>query len=305
MPSACEAPACLLCGGATELLYPSNVPNGTALQSEEFACTSPHLSIHNDIFVCRACELGRSVPSDASVDIEGLYRDVKDTEYLASEEERRDEFRTALGAIESRGFAEERGSLLEIGSSAGLFLDEANKRGWDVLGIEPSEWAARKARAYGVEVFNGTLDGFEAGGRQFDVVASWDVWEHLEDPMHAFERCYSLLKPHGLLVATTVNMGGLGAKLLGSRWPWYMRMHLHYFTRGSLTEMVRRAGFDVLDVSTQPKTLKLDYLLERSSGMFGPLAKGAQKIARGLGVHERPVSVDLEDILQIEARAKS
>ena len=45
----------------------------------------------------------------------------------------------------------------------------------------------------------------------------------------------------GLL--TTVNMGGFMARMMRGRWPWFMRMHLHYFTRKSLAEMVRRAGF--------------------------------------------------------------
>ena len=125
------------------------------------------------------------------------------------------------------------GRLLEIGSSVGLFLDEAQRRGWDATGIEPSRWAAEKARGLGVRVFNGALDEFVPNDGPFDVVASWDVWEHLDDPMKALDRTFELLRPGGILVFTTLNMGGFGAKLFRGRWPWFMRMHLHYFTRGA------------------------------------------------------------------------
>ena len=43
--------------------------------------------------------------------------------------------------------------------------------------------------------------------------------------------------------------------------------------RNSATAIVGRSGFDVLRLSTQPKTLKLGYLLDRSRGMFGPVAR--------------------------------
>ena len=79
-------------------------------------------------------------------------------------------------------------------------------------------------------------------------------------------------------------------------------MHLHYFTRNSATEIVACSGFDVLRLSTQPKTLKLGYLLDRSRGMFGPVARSARWAAERLGLASLPVRVDLEDIILLEAR---
>ncbi len=295
------APACILCGRPTELLYPSNVPAGAPLERGELACTSPYLAVHDDIFVCRPCGLARSAPAVDIDDIETLYRDVEDPEYFASENERRAQFRAALERLEERGLARPPGRLLEIGSSVGLFLDEARRRGWDAVGIEPSRWAAQSAAARGLEVFNGTLEEFDAGQARFDVVASWDVLEHLEDPMGALRRAYELLVPGGLLVVTTVNIGGLGRKLFRGRWPWFMRMHLHYFTRQSLTRMAAAAGFERVSTSTEAKTLKLGYVLDRARGFLGPGATVARALAGKLGLAERPVRIDLGDILLVEA----
>jgi 2-polyprenyl-3-methyl-5-hydroxy-6-metoxy-1,4-benzoquinol methylase len=299
MPSASEAPPCLLCGERTRLLYPSNVPRNAPIAKAELACTSPHLAVHDDIYLCRDCGLAQSKPPVGIEEIEELYRDVEDPEYFASEQERRESFRNALERLEAQS---PRGRLLEIGSSVGLFLDEARRAGWEVYGIEPSRWAAESTRARGLSVFNGTLEEFVPEGGPFDAVVSWDVWEHLEDPIAALSRAYDLLKPGGLFVFTTVNLGGLGRKLFRGRWPWFMRMHLHYFTQESLTRMVREAGFEVLATSTEAKTLKLGYILDRARSLLGPAASLARALASRLGVVERPIRIDLGDILRVEAR---
>jgi 2-polyprenyl-3-methyl-5-hydroxy-6-metoxy-1,4-benzoquinol methylase len=302
MPSVSEAPPCLLCGEPTRLLYPSNVPRDAPLAKGELACTSPYLAVHDDIYVCRGCGLGRSQPPIDVEAIEDLYRDVEDPEYFASELERRASFRAALDRIERLGLVRPPGRLLEIGSSVGLFLDEARRAGWDAVGIEPSRWAADSARARGLSVFNGTLEEFVPEGGPFDLVVSWDVWEHLEDPMAASKRAFDLLRPGGLFVFSTVNLGGLGRRIFRSRWPWFMRMHLHYFTRDSLVRMVRTSGFEVLSTSTEAKTLKLGYVLDRARGFLGPAAAVARLLATGLGVIDRPVRIDLGDILVIDAK---
>ena len=302
MPSVSEAPPCLLCGEPTRLLYPSNVPRDAPIARGELACTSPYLAVHDDIYVCRDCGLARSRPPIDVEQIEDLYRDVEDPEYFASEIERRSSFRAALTRIESLGLVRPPGKLLEIGSSVGLFLDEARRAGWDAFGIEPSRWAAESARAHGLSVFNGTLEEFVPDGGLFDVVVSWDVWEHLEDPVAALRRAYELLRPGGLFVFTTVNLGGLGRRLFRGRWPWFMRMHLHYFTRESLTRLVRGSGFVVLSTSTEAKTLKLGYVLDRARSFLGPAASVARALATRFGVVDRPVRIDLGDILLVEAR---
>ena len=301
MPSVSEGPPCLLCSGETRLLYPSNVPNGDAVACSEVACTSPHLALHDDIYICQPCGLARSVPPTSSSELDDLYRGSEDPDYFTSEQERRATFRKSLKAIERYPFTGPPGRLLEIGASVGLFLDEARECGWKVVGIEPSRWAAEQAQANGLDVFTGTLEEYRSK-EHFDVVVSWDVWEYLTDPVAAVARVAELLAPGGLFCFTTVNMGGLGARLFRARWPWFMRAHLHYFTRNSATEIVTRSGFDVLRLSTQPKTLKLGYLLDRSRVMFDPVARPARWAVEQLRLASLPVRADLGDILLLEAR---
>ena len=41
----------------------------------------------------------------------------------------------------------EGGRILDVGCSFGFFLDAARKRGWDTVGLDIGEYAARFARA--------------------------------------------------------------------------------------------------------------------------------------------------------------
>lgn len=298
-PLASKTPDCLLCSRPTRLLYPSNVSPGARIQSGEVACTSPYLCLHDDIYYCQSCGLARSHPSVGSVELEDLYREVEDPEYLVSEDERRGSFRQALEVVEEY---HPPGRLLEVGSAVGLFLDEGRKKGWQVEGIEPSSWASEHARRRNLEVYTGTLDSYNVRGEPFDAVVLWDVLEHLVDPVAALRRAGELLKPGGILAFATVNMGGLGARLSRGRWPWFMRMHLHYFTRRSLTDLVTREGFEVVRLFTQPKVLKLGYVLGRVRGIFGPLVAPVLGLAELFRLANRPIKVNLGDILFMVAR---
>lgn len=284
-----------------ELLYPSNVPPGATMNSREFACTSEELSVHDDIFICRDCRLARSVAPVECNELHELYRDVEDSRYLVSVDERRGSFGQLLEEIERYHGP---GRLLEVGSFLGLFLEEAQRKGWKAKGIEPSVWASQQARSRGLDVYNGPLEGFDSQAAAYDAVTLWDVLEHLFDPVDALLRIKPLLKPGGILCLTTINIGGFGAHCLRGQWPWLMRMHLHYFTRHSLTKMMEMLDFEVVRLSTYPKVLKIGYLLRRARGRLGPLAAASLWAARRIHLADRSVKVNLGDILLLIARKK-
>ena len=51
-------------------------------------------------------------------------------------------------------------------------------RGWDVRGVEPSQWAAGVAIGKGHRVHHGTLGGPPPDFRDFAVITMWDTLEH-------------------------------------------------------------------------------------------------------------------------------
>lgn len=159
---------------------------------------------------------------------------------------------------ELKGFTVSHGSLLDFGCAVGLFLKVARDAGWSTLGLERSGWAAEFGRReYGLTILRGDEEEMSGFAQQFDVVTMWDVLEHLEDPRRAVESAAKWLKPNGILALNTINISSLGARLAGAEWRHLAPpFHLQYFTRYSLTNLLRTAGFKILAVRTQGTMLE-------------------------------------------------
>jgi len=176
----------------------------------------------------------------------------------------------------------------------------ARSRGWETSGVEPSAWAARRAQDKKHQVVNAPLRKANLPAGSFDLVTLWDVIEHLHDPLGQLREIHRLLKPGGVFGLSTMDAGCLFAKLAGRRWPWFMRMHLYYFTRGTLTRMLQQAGFEVLEIETHKRVVSARYLLEKVAALLGPLAPVGGWLGRPVG--KVFVTVDLGDIINVYAR---
>lgn len=111
------------------------------------------------------------------------------------------------------------GRLLEVGCATGDFLDHAKSLGWKTAGSEIAEHTARIARErVGCEVRSGPFEesGFEE--ESFDVVAMWDVVEHLYDPISALAEAWRVLRTGGLMALNTPNYNSISRVLLGKKW---------------------------------------------------------------------------------------
>ncbi len=168
--------------------------------------------------------------------------------YAAEGDRKRHHFRTLLDRIET--IREGRGALFEVGCAYGFFLDEARRRGWAVSGVEPSRPAAGHAReALGLDVFEGDLEGARVPAESQDVVAMWDVIEHLPDPLTTLRSVRRILRPTGILALSTGDVDSLSARIQGGKWSLFTPpFHLFYFSRRTLVDMVTRAGFAVVRV---------------------------------------------------------
>lgn len=150
------------------------------------------------------------------------------------------------------------GTLLEVGAGYGHFVSEATKHGWVAVGLEPSRHCAALARQHlGVDVRAETLANLPRTEREFDVVALWDVIEHLSDPMRMLSECHDRVRPDGVLVLRTPD-----ARILTMRpqplrerllWAAHVRLvypanpreHVYHYTADVLGRMVCQAGFTV------------------------------------------------------------
>jgi SAM-dependent methyltransferase len=142
------------------------------------------------------------------------------------------------------------GSILDVGCASGFFLESLGEK-WNAHGLEIFRLAAQQARARGgitVHECDIASAGFEEAC--FDVVCSFDVVEHLADPMPFFREARRILKPSGLLLLGTGAAGSLAARMSGSRWTYFcIPEHVSFFSRRSLRSSLHEAGFSNMGFS--------------------------------------------------------
>lgn len=145
------------------------------------------------------------------------------------------------------------GTLLEIGSGYGLFLDAARRAGYTVSGVELSRTGAAHSReVLGLDVFCGQLVDAPAGPAA-DVVCAFDTLEHVPDPLDFLRQVRARLAPGGVFAVSLPYFSSLPSRLLRSRW-WTLKpeQHITHFTPATLRLVAARAGLVATSVITSP-----------------------------------------------------
>jgi 2-polyprenyl-3-methyl-5-hydroxy-6-metoxy-1,4-benzoquinol methylase len=151
----------------------------------------------------------------------------------------------------------------EVGCGTGLFLDEARKRGWETSGVEVSPYAAAVARERGLAVEE-TAAEEAVPPTGVDVVAMWDVVEHLRDPFATIARASAALRQGGILALSTGDVRSVAARLSGPRWHLFnLPEHLFFFSRESLRRLLEANGLRIVRAAYESQWVPLSYLRER------------------------------------------
>jgi SAM-dependent methyltransferase len=217
------------------------------------------------IVKCNSCGL---VYTNPMPDISEFYEDTVDEIYLAAKESR---LRTAEKCVQEILKFKGGGALLDIGCATGCFLDMASKH-FNVTGIELSEWAYKEASKRH-EVYNVPLSELNLQ-KEFDVITLFGVIEHFTYPSKELDLISNVLKPGGLLVIYTPDVGGWLPRLMGKRWWNIMGQHLYYFSKDTCRAILKKSGFEVKKVMVYPHYFKLSSIGDSMKRyMVGKLVK--------------------------------
>jgi SAM-dependent methyltransferase len=149
--------------------------------------------------------------------------------------------------------------VLEVGcgrGATGALLQD--RLGCRVTGVELNPVVARAAVERLHRVVVGDILEVDPGG-PFDAVVACELFEHLTEQGLFLRRLREWLRPGGRAVLSVPNVGhhAIVKDLLGGRWDYLpvgllCSTHYRFFTRGTLEDTLRAAGFDDFEITPQP-----------------------------------------------------
>ena len=142
------------------------------------------------------------------------------------------------------------GRILDSGCGTGWSLLKFKRLGWECVGVEPSEAAARLGREhYHLDIRGGTVHTEKFPDEYFTYIRSNHSLEHDPDPGATLEEFRRILQKDGRLLIGVPNIDSAPARLFGRYW-WYLGapVHTYNFSVRHLGALLRKHGFAVESV---------------------------------------------------------
>ena len=152
------------------------------------------------------------------------------------------------------------GVFLDIGGGNGVVSKALQDDGLEVVLVEPDPIGCRNAVERGVSnVFSGTLEDLPLRpGIEVPSIGVFDVLEHIDDDLAALEGFYSVLSEGGHLFLSVPAFNFLWSE------EDVHAGHFRRYTKRSITEVVERVGFEIVEVGYLFSVLCIPILIMRS-----------------------------------------
>ncbi len=287
---------CVTCGDSTPALLIPGASGWEKIMNEKenYKPTDSDFAVYSDIVQCDKCGLAYCNMHLPKIQLVKKYREVIDPAYLSEQKQREKTFRLYLKYI---GKTLSTGKILEIGSNAGFFLNQAKKAGYEIEGIEPNTWAADYIKkTFKLKIINKNIDDM-VFKEKFDAIVMFDVIEHLYDPFKVVKKLSTCLKKGGSLFMTTPDIGSLSAKIQGKKWYALRQQHIYYFSKRSMSIMLEKAGLETKKFIYSLHFFSIGYLLKQLKFPF-------QKFMSAIGIGKITIPVNLYDHFFIQAVKK-
>ena len=141
----------------------------------------------------------------------------------------------------------------DIGCGFGLFLEELSKT-WPsskLIAIEPSEEMSEICKSKGFEVLSCAIEDINGWEGNFDLLTSFELFEHIYSPQTFLMKARELLRPCGRLFLTTLNGEGFDIQVLWDKSKSVAPPHhLNFFNPQSIKLLLEKCGFTIEEIST-------------------------------------------------------
>jgi len=141
-------------------------------------------------------------------------------------------------------FQPKKGKIIDIGAGTGDFLVMAQKNGWEIIGVEPSEKAKGIAKAKGVNFVDNLSD---VQDHSADVITMWHVLEHVPNVEAQITELKRILKPDGVIVIAVPNFKSYDAQHYGKFWAAYdVPRHLWHFSKTAIKMLFSKQDLELI-----------------------------------------------------------
>jgi len=170
------------------------------------------------------------------------------------------------------------GRLVDIGCGMGYFLYASRMYGYDVEGVDISDYAASYIMdELKIPVRIGSIAEIDFEDQSVDMITMWHFLEHTPNPEDYLKKAWVWLKPSGLMIVDVPNYEGTDAKKTWAEWPgWSIPYHLYHFTPNALKTMLSKHGFKII----RTKNYHSEYIKNRLKQIPG-INLFARLIAKG------------------------
>jgi SAM-dependent methyltransferase len=134
------------------------------------------------------------------------------------------------------------GELLEVGCGPGYLISFLEK--WfpkmSITGFEYDQRLIEEAkeRVQRISFIQGNAEELPFSDCQFDVMVSLHLIEHLYNPEKMLQEVHRVLKPNGIFIVATPNLGGLGARVMGEKWSGFREDHVSLKSSGDWSKLI-------------------------------------------------------------------
>jgi 2-polyprenyl-3-methyl-5-hydroxy-6-metoxy-1,4-benzoquinol methylase len=199
---------------------------------------------------CSDCEMVFLNPVFKNEALETYYRNNHDSQSAVVAQDfgfYRELYTKGLSNFQSLFSSTTNPAILDIGCSAGGFLNIAKEAGWSTYGLEFNQQEAKVARQNQHEVFEMDLGNFvKTSDLKFNAVTLWDVFEHIKDGAELLENARTVLDSNGGVFIQSPTSTALAARMLQEKCNMFDGLeHVNLYTHENMQQLAKKTGFEV------------------------------------------------------------
>ena len=180
--------------------------------------------------------------------------------------------------------------ILDIGCAGGAFPKAVSDIGFNVIGVEPNMYLCEYGKKnYKLDLRQGTLNEQYFNEKEFNIITLFDVIEHLDKPGNILNKINKILDNTGLLIINYPDYNSWPCKLLKFKWPFFLNVHLYYFTPKTLNNLLKKHGFKIKHIQPYYQILELGYILDRAAKII-KIIRYISKLIKYIGLHKTPIT---------------